>query len=88
MSGQNPRRLAYYGARWFFRFRDGFCDQRDPKLFVFLNGLVSGEILPGNPHDLHGKIDGFRLRFSLKPIHGFSDPWEKYGNPMGFTKRI
>ena len=23
----------------------------------------------GKPHDLHDKIDGFRLRFSLKPIH-------------------
>ena len=23
----------------------------------------------GKPHDLHGKIDGFRLRFSLKSIH-------------------
>ena len=23
----------------------------------------------GKPHDLHGKIYGFRLRFSLKPIH-------------------
>ena len=38
--------------------------------------------IPGNPHDLHGKIYGFRLRFSLKPIHwsihciwGFRKMW-------------
>ena len=36
-------------------------------------GLVQGKILTGKPHDLHGKIDGFRWRFSrenqYKPIH-------------------
>ena len=29
-----------------------------------INGLVLGKILTGKPHNLHGKIYGFRLRFS------------------------
>ena len=35
-------------------------------LTLSLNGLVSGKILTGKPHDLNGKIYGFRLRFSLE----------------------
>ena len=31
---------------------------------VTINGLVFTEKITGKPHDLHGKIDGFRLRFS------------------------
>ena len=33
------------------------------------------EIETGKPHDLNGKIDGFRLRFSLKPILWFIISW-------------
>ena len=29
-----------------------------------INGLDKGTHLTGMPHDLHGKIDGFRFRFS------------------------
>ena len=36
---------------------------------ALFNGLVYGKIETGKPHDLHGKIDGFRLRFPLQPIH-------------------
>ena len=35
----------------------------------YFNGLVLTGKFTGKPHDLNGKIDGFRLRFSLKPIH-------------------
>ena len=36
---------------------------------LFGHGLVEGKFYRWKPHDLHGKIYGFRLRFSLKPIH-------------------
>ena len=44
-------------------------------LTLSLNGLVSGKILTGKPHDLNGKIYGFRLRFSLKPIQALNHPF-------------
>ena len=34
-----------------------------------INGLVFGKIYFGKPLIFSGKIDGFRCRFSLKPIH-------------------
>jgi len=30
---------------------------------------VKGKKIAGKPHEFNGKIYGFRLRFSLKPIH-------------------
>ena len=37
------------------------------------NWLVSMGKITGQSHDLHGKIDGFRLRFSLKSTHWLRD---------------
>jgi hypothetical protein len=37
---------------------------------LIVNGLVFfGKIYWLKPHDLHGKIDSFRLRISLQAIH-------------------
>jgi hypothetical protein len=36
----------------------------------YIMELDDGKILTGNPIKFDGKNHGFRLRFSLKPIHG------------------
>ena len=48
------------------RLRDsGFTSQHPDGEWIGFHG----KILTGKPHEFNGKIYGFRVRFSLKPIH-------------------
>ena len=55
----------------------GFTGDRTPKKLTrfTINGLVEGKFFTGKPHVFDGKIYGFRLRISLKPIHWNKISW-------------